>query len=330
MKESARTGRPIGESAALAILRCRPEELPEIMACASAVRVRRFGNTVHLCSIMNARSGACSEDCAFCAQSARHRTGADVYGLRSAAEMVRAAEYGARYGIDHFGIVTSGCSLNSKGLEVVCRALRKRGRYRAAWCASLGDVDASGLRRLKEAGLVRFHHNIETAESFFGNICTTHTFRERIETIRRVRSAGLEVCSGGILGMGESAEQRVEMAMTLRDERVESIPLNFLVPVKGTRLEKQTPMKPLDILRCVAMFRLANPRAEIKVCAGRLHLRDLQSMIFHAGASGMMVGPLLTVAGREPELDFQMIRDLEMDLSGDEIPKKRSRVGVSL
>jgi biotin synthase len=243
--------------------------------------------------------------------------------------MRRAAVDAARYGIDRFGIVTSGCSLDSKGVDVVCGAVRGRKSRSVEWCASLGELDDTALRRLRGAGLVRFHHNIETAESFFPRICTTHSFGDRLAMIRRVRRNGLEVCSGVILGMGESLEQRVEMAEVLRRERVDSIPLNFLVPVPGTRLARVKPMKPLDILRCVAMFRLVNPDAEIKVCAGRLHLRDLQSMVFHAGASGIMVGPLLTVAGRDPAADLQMLRDLEMAPSRDGVSRRRRGRGGS-
>ncbi len=165
---------------------------------------------------------------------------------------------------------------------------------------------------MKEAGLTRFHHNLETAESFFPKICTTHTWRERLAMVRRAKRAGLETCSGGILGLGETLQQRVELAMTLRDEAVDSIPLNFLVPLPGTELEHIEPMKPMDILRAIAMFRLVNTKAEIKVCAGRAHMRDLQSMIFFAGATGMMIGPLLTIAGGDVQSDLTMLQDLEI------------------
>lgn len=215
--------------------------------------------------------------------------------------------------ITHFGLVTSGEALTDAGIRQVCDAIRTQGIPEVAWCASLGSLSRDQLAQLKSAGLRRFHHNLETAPSFFPQICDTHSFEHRVRTLRAVKDAGLEICSGGILGMGESLEQRVEFALTLQQENVDSIPLNFLIPVPGTRLENREPMQPLDMLRSIIMFRLVHPRAELKVCAGRTHMRDLQSMIFYAGATGMMIGPLLTVAGREVDQDLQMLKDLELD-----------------
>jgi biotin synthase len=171
----------------------------------------------------------------------------------------------------------------------------------------------SSLALLKKAGFTRFHHNLETSRSYFPNICTTHTYDRRIETLRASKEAGLETCSGGILGLGETPEQRVELAATLASEKVDSIPLNFLVPLAGTRLEARPPLKPLDIIRSIAMFRMMNPSAEIKVCAGREHVRELGAMIFYAGATGFMMGPLLTIRGREPADDLKMLEDLEIE-----------------
>ena len=312
MKRAVRNGRAVSRSVALAVLKAGPADIPQIMACANAMRLRYFGNKVHLCSILNAKSGACSEDCAFCAQSIRHKTKAKVYGLLAANRMIAAMEEAARLPIDHFGIVTSGAALDDKGVERVCRTIRSRKNSRVAWCASLGIINEDQLRTLKRAGLKRFHHNLETAASFFPRICSTHTFEERLQALRLVKKAGLETCCGGILGMGETLAQRVEFAEILAGEKVDSIPLNFLVPIAGTKLEKRKPMKPLDILKSIAMFRMVNPRAEIKVCAGRLYLRDMQSMIFYAGATGMMIGNLLTVAGQDVQRDLQMLKDLEI------------------
>jgi biotin synthase len=311
MRRAARNGRAVSRSVALAILKAGPADIPEIMACANAMRLRHFGNKIHLCSILNAKSGACSEDCAFCAQSVRHKTRTKVYGLLAGNRMVAAKEEAAKLPIDHFGIVTSGAALDDKGVERICEAIKSRKNSRVAWCASLGIINEDQLRALKQAGLKRFHHNLETARSFFPSICSTHTFEERLQALRLVKKTGLETCCGGILGMGETLEQRVEFAEILEREKVDSIPLNFLVPIAGTCLEKCKPMKPLEILKSIAMFRMLNPRAEIKVCAGRPHLRDLQSMIFYAGATGMMIGDLLTVAGRDVPRDLQMLKDLE-------------------
>lgn len=313
VRAAAATGMPVVAETALAILRAAPDELPEIMSCAVAVRARFFGRRVHLCSILNARSGACPEDCVFCAQSAHHQSAIAVYGLRERGEILRAHREAAALPIDHYGIVTSGPAVDDPDLDRICETVRGADASPVVWCASLGALAPDQFRRLRAAGVRRFHHNLETAESFFPGICSTHTYADRLATVRAAKAAGLEVCSGGILGLGESDEQRVEMAQALGAEAVDSIPLNFLIPVAGTRLSHLTPVRPLEILKCIAMFRLTNPTVELKVCAGRIHLRDLQSQIFHAGASGMMIGPLLTVAGRDVEQDLRMLQDLEMD-----------------
>ena len=303
---------PLGAADALDVLRTPAAQMPELLAAANAVRLRHFGHRARLCSIFNAKSGACSEDCAFCAQSARHRTQAPVYPLRSPASIGAAYEEAASLPIEHFGVVTSGETLCDADLDLVCAAPQARQRPGKDWCASLGALNASQLRRLKAAGFARYHHNLETAESHFPNICTTHSYATRLATVRAAKEAGLETCCGGILGLGESLEQRVEFALTLAREQVDSIPLNFLIAIPGTRLETMPPLKPLDILRIVAMVRLTNPRAEVKVCAGRMLLGDLQSMVFYAGATGIMIGPLLTVAGRDTDADLKMLKDLDL------------------
>ena len=309
-------GHPVSEELAGCILRSSAGEIPHLLSAASRVRSRYFGDDVRLCSILNARSGACSEDCAFCAQAACHDTGVQPVPLVSEEGAVAAYEAAALLPVTHFGVVTSGGALSSEGIERICSAIRSRTIPHLNWCASLGCLEEEQLAVLKEAGLKRFHHNLETAESFFPGICTTHSDALRLETVRNAKRAGLEVCCGGIMGLGESLEQRVEFALLLAREAVDAIPLNFLIPIAGTALAHKEPMKPLDILRTVIMFRLTNPRAEIKVCAGRGQLRDLQSMIFYAGATGMMIGPLLTVAGRDDEQDIQMLRDLEVGVHG--------------
>ncbi len=310
---SAEKDQAISPEQALAVLKAGKEDFAWILAAANSVRERHFGNQLDLCSILNARSGACPEDCSFCAQASCHSTHVETIPLASKAEITQAYEAAAELPINHFGVVTSGCALTSRGIDRIIEGIREKTIPTVGWCASLGCLKKDELARLKEAGLKRFHHNLETAESFFPEVCTTHRYQERLDTVRDAIAVGLEVCCGGILGLGESLEQRVEFAFTLAREAITSIPLNFLIPVPGTRLESRPLMKPLDILRAVAMFRLVNPAAGIKVCAGRINLRDLQSMIFTAGANGMMVGDLLTVAGRDSAQDLQMLRDLEFD-----------------
>ena len=303
----------VSEDEALEILNCHAEDMPRILAGASKIRFSGWGNSVRLCSILNAKSGGCGEDCAFCAQSSRHDAETEVYDLVSEDRIVEAFDRSSEFPLAGFSIVTSGKSMDDGRVREICRAIHSRTDTCTRWCASLGSLTASQFVELKRAGLERFHHNLETAGSFFPEICSTHTFEERLQTLRRAREAGLKLCSGGIIGIGESLEQRVELAFTLKNEKVDSIPLNFHIPIGGTPLENIEPLAPLDILRVIAMFRLVNPAAEIIVCAGRLHLRDLQSMIFQAGATGMMVGSFLTVAGRGITDDLQMIKDLELD-----------------
>jgi biotin synthase len=310
--DAAHGGEPVSEDAALATLRCPSDTIPEILCAATVVRRLYFGDRIGLCAILNAKSGACGEDCAFCAQSSFYKTHAEVSPLQTREEIVEAYLAAKEMPISHFGVVTSGRALKSSHINRICETVRSRLDSDVAWCASLGCVSKDQIKALKAAGLKRFHHNLETAESFFPTIASSHTYAERLATVRAVKDLDMEVCCGGILGMGEALEQRVELAFAMAKERVDSIPLNFLIPIKGTPLEKEQPMKPLDIIRCIAMFRMVNPQAEIRVCAGRLHLRDLQSMIFYAGATGMMIGTLLTVSGRDVEHDLQMLKDLDV------------------
>ncbi|MFP5212615.1 MAG: biotin synthase BioB [Acidobacteriota bacterium] len=310
MRRAAEQGVAVNEETALAILQCDADEIPEVLAAATMLRKRYFGRTIHLCSIMNAKSGSCSEDCTFCAQSAHHETHSSTFPLASRDELIGTYREASELPIGHFGVVTSGRALSDSDVSRICDAARSCSKPGVEWCASLGCVDRDRLLKLKEAGFKRFHHNLESSESFFPSVCTTHSYELRIETVRTVKEVGLEICCGGILGLGESLEQRVEFASILAREKVDSIPLNFLIPIAGTRLENLQPMAPLDMIRSIAMFRMMNPASELKVCAGRVHLRDLQSMLFYAGATGMMVGPLLTVAGRDVQQDMQVLRDL--------------------
>lgn len=303
----------ISEEVALAILQSGNDEILEIMTLTNALRTRHFGNKVHLCSILNAKSGACEQDCAFCAQSAHHDTTVETYNLCSEENVTESYKTASKLPIGHYGVVTSGEGLDESNVEKIRTAVSTGEISGTKWCASLGLLKKEQLLALKEAGLKRFHHNLETAESFFPEICTTHSYQDRLEMVREVKRIGLQICCGGILGLGENLEQRVELAFTLKNEQIDSIPLNFHIPVPGTRLDHLGPMKPMEILKSIAMFRMVNPKAEIKVCAGRVHLGDLQSMIFYAGATGMMIGPLLTIAGRDVETDLKMLRDLEMD-----------------
>ncbi|SCX82747.1 biotin synthase BioB [Desulfoluna spongiiphila] len=279
---------------------------------AARVRCRESrGDTVFLCSIVNAKSGKCSQDCAFCAQSSSHETGVDIYPLMDEETLVERGHAMARAGATRFGIVTSGHSLNEAEIDRVCRVTeRLRKETDLTICGSLGMLDAKRGERLRSSGMGRYHHNLETSRSHFDAICTTHTYDEDIETVQLAADMGFGVCSGGILGMGESWAQRVELALTLRDLNADTIPMNFLTPVPGTRMANRPLMPALDALKSVALFRLIAPEKRITVCGGReVTLRDFQSWLFPAGADGLMVGNYLTTAGRSLDDDLKMVTD---------------------
>ncbi|GMT42431.1 MAG: biotin synthase [bacterium] len=309
---------PVTPGQALDLLNLPADCIMPLMAAAD--RVRRFhkGNVISLCSILNARSGACTEDCAFCPQSVYQKSEADEYRLMENGRIVEAASQAVKDGAQKFGIVTSGKGPEAdKGdFAAICGSIKnirsEVGIYR---CASLGVITPDHAAALKEAGLQEFHHNLETARSFYHNVCTTRSYDENVESVMAAKNAGLRVCCGGIFGMGETAEQRIELAEELRRLDVDSIPLNFLHPLKGTKLEGVKPLRPLEILRIISVYRLFFPDRDIKVAGGReVNLRDLQSFIFFAGANSTMLGNYLTTKGRKAEDDLKMIADLELEV----------------
>ena len=290
-----------------------------LFAEATRIRDTFVGSTVHLCSIINAKSGRCAENCAFCAQSAHHDTGVEVYPLVDEDEMVRCAALAEQNGAGCYGIVTSGTSINkAEELDRVCRAVsRIKSETGISPSCSLGIMDEATALRLKNAGMETYHHNLETSRSFFPQICTTHDYEDDVATIRAAKAVGLRVCCGGIFGLGESFAQRIEMALTLRELDVDSVPLNFLNPVAGTRLEAAENLTPLECLTIIAIYRFLLPAKRLSVCGGReKNLRELQSWMFLAGANGTMTGNYLTTPGRPPELDRQMLKDLELPVEG--------------
>ncbi|NJC87514.1 MAG: biotin synthase BioB [Desulfuromonas sp.] len=315
--EQVLDGIPPSRSQGLTILNSRGADFTAYLAGAHQLREKSFGNRALLCSIINAKSGRCSENCAFCAQSAHYRTAAPVYPLKTREELVAGAVAAQAEGSHCYGIVTSGARLSAGAeLETVLSAIREiRASCDIEPSASLGILDEPTSRQLAEAGCVTYHHNLETARSFFPQICTTHDYEQDVATVRLAKAAGMKVCCGGIFGLGESLEQRVELAETLRELAVDSVPLNFLNPIEGTPLASRRELTPLDCLRIVALFRYYLPTTPISVCGGREpNLREFQSWIFMAGASGTMVGNYLTTVGRNREIDLQMIQDAEVEI----------------
>lgn len=294
-----------------------PADIFDLLSWANRVREAHHGNRIRLCSIVNAKAGGCAEDCKFCAQSAFYQTAAPRYGFIDPQPVLQAAEEAARHGVASLGIVAAWRGLREGPvLDEVCariRALAASGKVQPD--ASLGIIeDRRVAERLAEAGLKCYNHNLETSRRFFPNQCTTHTYEDRIRTIRHLKSAGIRVCSGGILGLGESREDRCELALALRELEVDVVPINILNPIEGTPYEGQPALPPLEVLKTIAVFRLLLPRQEILVAGGRtVNLRDLQSLIFMAGASALMVGNYLTTLNRPVEEDLQMLRDLGLE-----------------
>jgi biotin synthase len=287
--------------------------LQEIISQANEVRKQFIGNKLELCNILNARSGLCPEDCKFCAQSARHHADIPTYPLKRKKEIVEAAQKAKDIGAEKFGIVTSGNRLTDSEVNVVAQAISEiKDRIDIAVCASLGALEKSQLQLLKEAGLSRYHHNIETSRCFYPSIVSTHTFDERIKTINSAKQAGLEVCSGGIIGMGETWQDRIDMAYTLKELNVDSVPLNILIPIKGTPLESTAPLSADDAVRTICIFRIILKDKIIKIAAGReATFKDSQLMAFIAGANGMLIGGYLTVKSASLDADYALIKEIK-------------------
>ena len=313
-------GGDISTDEGLWLLNLDHDYLPWLMSSADRLRKTFRGNQVEVCAISNVRSGNCSENCSFCAQSGHHKkTEAPVYNYISDEELAKQAEQAREWGASDFGVVSKGWGVRSDKEHTKLKDYfsTMQSRSDIGRCASLGVLDEDTATTLKSYGLENYHHNLESAESYFDKVCTTHTYQENIDTIKHARDAGLRVCAGGILGMGESKQQRIELADTLRQLNVESVPLNFLNAQPGTPFADIKSMEPYDILQSIAVFRFMLPRAEIRIAGGRTFLGDLQSMIFMAGASGVMIGDYLTTKGREVKDDLRMIKDLKLEIRGN-------------
>ncbi|MDD5155768.1 MAG: biotin synthase BioB [Candidatus Omnitrophica bacterium] len=287
--------------------------LPELILAADKIRRESVGSKIELCSIINAKSGLCNQDCKFCAQSSRHSTGVERYPLKKKEEMLEAAKRAQGTGAQRFGIVTSGATVRREELGVICDTVAEIiTKVGIRVCASLGSLDEEAFRLLKQAGLSRYHHNIETSPGYFSNITITHTFQDRIDTIISAKKTGLQVCSGGIIGMGETLNDRIEMALYLKELNVDSVPVNILVPIKGTPLEKQEQLSPMEAIRSIALFRIILKDKIVRIAAGRESvLKDFQALAFMAGANGMLIGGYLTIRGREIDEDKRLVKEVE-------------------
>jgi len=292
-------------------------DIMDLLSWANRIRETFKGNKIHLCSIVNAKAGACSENCSFCAQSAFYQTGSPKYGFVDPQPVAEAAEEANRNGVTAVGLVAAWKGLNEGPmLDEVCdrvRELKAAGKTRPD--VSLGIIKNQRVAdRLKEAGVECYGHNLESSRRFFPQTCTTHTFDERLQTIAYLKKSGVKICSGGIIGMGETREDRCDLAFELKAAGANVIPINILNPIPGTPFANNAPLPVLEVLKTIACFRFILPRQEIMIAGGRTtNLRDAQSMVFMAGASALMVGNYLTTLNQPVEKDLQMLKDLGLD-----------------
>jgi len=287
-------------------------DLKELCLGADKIREHFIGGRVDLCSIINGRSGRCPEDCKYCAQSAHHNTECDVYDFLDEEEILKACKVNEEEGVDRFSIVTAGKALTGAEFDKAIRTYERMSKEcDINLCASMGFVSKEQLHRLHEAGVTSYHHNIETSKRNFPNICTTHTYEQKLETLKMVRDEGMLVCSGGIIGMGETWDDRLDMAISLSEIGVDSIPINALMPIKGTPLENLERITEPDVLRTVAFFRYINPTANIRLAAGRALLTGDGELAFKGGASATITGNMLTtVACATIRSDRNMLKKL--------------------
>lgn len=311
------TGKVIDRKQALELLTQGRNNYDDFLYWANRIREEFFGNKVRICSIVPGRLGGCDQDCAFCSQSVKYDTHIEKKAqILSDEQILAAAKEAKEKGVSNFGIVYSGKRINEDELKrVVNLTTQIKKNYELGVCASLGILNFEQFQRLADAGIERYNHNLETSEKHFANIVTTHDYKDRVKTIAAAREAGLGVCGGGIFGIGETDEDRIDMALELRRLGVDMVPMNFLHPIEGTPLSDTEKLTPREILTIVALYRFLLPKTHIKVAGGRvLNLRDMQSWIFYAGCTSIISGNYLTTAGRAVEEDMQMIKDLGLEI----------------
>ncbi len=309
-------GKPINDEQALSILESSDEEMLDLVAAAFRIRHKYFGKTVQLYFLVNAKSGLCPEDCGYCSQSKLSTAPIQKYRMLTPEQLLDGAKVAYERGSKTYCIVISGRAPNERELQTVETVVPLvKEKYDLKICACLGLLTEENAARMKACGVDKVNHNLNTGREHYSEICSTHTYQDRVDTLNNVRRAGLELCSGGIVGMGESRRDFVSMAMELRSLQVESIPLNFLHAIEGTPLGKHDDISPQDCIRSLCMMRFVNPTSELRIAGGReKHLRTLQPLSLYV-ANSIFVGDYLTTQGQPPQADYDMIRDMGFEIT---------------
>lgn len=309
LKERIIAGGEISREGALQLFK---EPVEDVAQAADEIREKFCGNGFDICTIINGKSGRCSENCKFCAQSAHYNTGCtEVYDLLPTEDILREAKYNDQQGVLRYSIVTSGKRLSDAELDQVCESIRRiKAETDIEVCFSFGLLNEDQLRKVREAGATRAHCNMETSRRYFPEICTTHTYDQKIETLKAAVAAGLSICSGGIMGLGETLEDRVDMVFTVKELGVKSVPVNFLNPIPGTPYENNRPLTEKEARQCVAVFRFIIPDASIRLAGGRGLLSDKGRECFQSGANAAISGDMLTTAGITVQKDMDILKEL--------------------
>ncbi|TCK93478.1 biotin synthase [Natranaerovirga hydrolytica] len=291
------------------------EDIDALLGWANTIREKYNGKKVDLCSIMNAKSGKCTEDCKFCAQSAHYKTDAPVFSLINEDEILKRAKENEANGVHRFSLVTSGKRIRDKDLDQILNTYKTlKEKTRLELCASFGLLTYQQALKIKKAGILTYHHNLETSKNYFQKICTTHTYEDRINTIKNALKAGLDVCCGGIFGIGELMEDRIQMVFEIKKLGIQSIPINILMPINGTPLEKQPPLDTMEILKTIGIIRFIMPSGVIRYGGGRKILQEHQKTGWHSGVNGALVGNYLTTIGNTIAEDIKMIKEQGLEV----------------
>ncbi|WP_252231124.1 MULTISPECIES: biotin synthase BioB [unclassified Clostridium] len=311
-KEKILSGELISKKEAMILSK---ENIDELASAANDIRMSLCGKEFNLCTIINGKSGRCGENCKYCAQSVYFKTDIEEYNLLDSESIITSAISNYNSGVHRFSVVTSGKKLTNKEVHTVCKTYSElKDKCDIKLCASHGLLNYEELVKLKESGVIRYHNNLETSRNFFSNICTTHTFDEKTHTIKNALKAGLQVCSGGIIGLGETMEDRIDMAFTLRELNVDSIPINILNPIKGTALENQEKLSYDEITKTFALFRFILPKKQIRIAGGRALLNDKGERLMKSGVNAAISGDMLTTSGIKTFDDIKMIKELGFEV----------------